>query len=128
MEDNAIPSKQLVLQRVRNRIIEYFELAADPQAQAQFGPNTIINYWQDWQDLLYASRLPEPVFSASEHSAMQAFDLAWHTAADTTSNPMPSIVELRGNPIWQLLTSSAASALAVFAVRGRLPEDHEAVT
>ena len=128
MEDNAIPSKQLVLQRVRNRIIEYFELAGDPQAQAKFGPNMVVSYWEDWQSLLYASRLPAPVFSAPELSAMQAFDLSWHAVANITSNPMPPIALLRGNPIWQLFTSSAANALAVFAIRGRFSEDREAVT
>ena len=128
MNSDESPSKQLILQRVRNRIIEYFEFASDAEAQAKFGPDSVINYWEDWQNSSLDTAYPNPVFTVSERDAMSAFDSSWRLTADSTSNPMPPISVLRDTRVWQRLTTSAIIALSVFLLRGRFPEDHEVTT
>jgi hypothetical protein len=128
MSENSNPSKKLILQRVRNRIIEYFELASDFGAQEQFGANYIINDWESWQDSALDTVYPDPIFTIAERNAMAAFDLTWHLAVSVTNADMPSVSELRTKLYWQELTASAASAFSVFMQRDKLPEDHEVTT
>ena len=128
MNDNSNPSEQLILQRVRNRIIEYFDLVSDAEAREQFGANYIINDWESWQDSELESVYPDPIFTVAERNAMAAFDLTWQLAVRVTSGDMPSISSLRTTSYWQELTASASSAFSLFMQRGKLPEDREVTT
>jgi hypothetical protein len=106
--------------------MEYFDLAADPAAHAQFGPDYVINFWQDWQSQSLSEAYPDPVFTAQERAAMADFELAWQAAAESTSNPMPDLATLSTMPVWQHFVASAQAALAIFQIRGRLPEEEAA--
>lgn len=133
MSDQEI-SQQLLQQRIRNRIIEYLEVAASADEQRDYErrvpmaqvPNEMINQWEDWvngDDLDWYS---PPVFSEDERQALRNFQSIWLTVANETPDPMPHSIELLlGTPIWARLMDGAQTALATFEMRGRFDEDAE---
>jgi anaerobic glycerol-3-phosphate dehydrogenase len=134
MADDA-PSRRVVEQRVRNRIIEYLDLAASYAKQADYAaaappfvnvPSEVINQWQDWVPLdPRTDPNPMHVLSAHEIRTMCDFHATWEVVADAVPNdhaPLSTVQEL---PEWDLLRRAATQARAVFAVRGAMPEDHE---
>jgi hypothetical protein len=127
-------SPQLVLQRVRNRVIEYLEFASSFEAQREYQavapvhvPHEVINQWQDWVQPGWEATFTEPVFSQPERDALVAFSQAWAQVVSTTPNPLTDLESLSQTPEWESLRSAAADALAVFAVRGTLSEQQEIV-
>ena len=128
------PSRLLVEQRIRNRIIEYFELASSFEAQQQLErgsiahvPHEVINIWEDWNPVdqsVWPGRLAHP-YSEDEIAAMQRFNQEWEWVCSNTPDPMPSLAETQALPAWRRLREAAAAALAVFSVRGRFSEDVE---
>lgn len=128
------PSQLLVEQRIRNRIIEYLELASSFEAQRDYERNTIafvphemIELWADWNPVdqsRWPGRLTAP-YSPDEVDAMVAFHKEWEWVIAHTPNPMPNLAEAQQLPAWDRLRRAAAEALEVFEHRGRLPEDQE---
>lgn len=126
------PSPRLVSQRVRNRIIEYLELASSTEAQAEYQRNArqmsvaneVFNQWEDWvygdPDSIAWDR---EVFTSDELEAMKSFHIAWASAAKATPADLPPLRELQQSSVWVQLCSSAALALEVFERRGKLPDD-----
>jgi hypothetical protein len=123
-QDN--PSPQVVLQRVRNRIIEVLDVLASLEEQQRFisGPNELINQWEDW---VHGSldAYSAPVFSREEQGALRAFHTIWNAVADSTPNPLPNWDQTQRLPGWEVLRVEAERTLAVFMKRGRLSEDVE---
>ncbi|CAB5721081.1 Uncharacterised protein [Delftia tsuruhatensis] len=77
----------VALQRTRNRIIEYLELASSFDAQTKYQasvpgvrvPNELLNQWEDWANgdwLQY-----EPAFTPDEIGAMGCFQRYGRTSA-----------------------------------------------
>jgi hypothetical protein len=130
--DEFEPSSQLVLQRVRNRMIEYFELTADEGAQAEYQArapisvaNELINQWDDWfHEPL--SAFAEPVFSSAERNALVEFNRTRNEVAGATRAQLPALETFQASAAWMQLQRAASNALGIFSVRGRLPE-HESV-
>jgi hypothetical protein len=125
---------QLVLQRIRNQIIENLGALASFDEQRQYGqrvpicfvPYELIN---DWADLMNSPRPPhftEPVFSSQERDAIEQFYPHWRDAVDALPEDYPALEELLNAPYWVRLGDAARHALAVFLIRGRLPDDAEA--
>ncbi len=133
MTDASNPSAMLILQRIRNRITEYFELASSYQEQRAydaagsiaFVPNEIINQWEYWVNENWRGCCVTPVFSAEEQAAVADFDAVWNAVADETPNPLPPLECVIGTEPWERLRIAATGALCVFRVRGKLSEDHE---
>lgn len=126
------PTRQLLLQRIRNRIIEYLELASSFEAQREYQqvapvhvPNEVINQWEDWVQAPRVPAFAEPVFSRPEQEAVAAFYGVWQQVAADTPDPLPPLETLQATAEWQRLRSAAVVALAVFAARGRLSEEEE---
>ncbi|MFY2763694.1 hypothetical protein [Arenimonas sp. MALMAid1274] len=109
-------------QRIRNRVIDCLEIAADESKQDAFGPDGVVNLWEDWRG---AALGPPPISSLTpdELAAVYAFDAMWVALAEGTSNPMPALAELRQIPLWQSFVAAARCALAELSQVGRLPED-----
>jgi len=118
----------VVFQRIRNRIIEYWELASSFDAQIAYQaavpgvrvPNEVLNQREDsaggdW--LQY-----EPVFTSDEIGAMRRFQGVWEDVCDTTPSDLPSLDELILTPSWRQLATGAEQALAVFTRSGPRPE------
>ena len=128
------PSTRLVEQRIRNRIIEYLELAASFEAQREYDrdriayvPHEVIEQWADWNPVdqsRWPGRLSEP-YSPEEVEAMNGFHAEWEWVIEHTPNPLPELTELQQLPAWERLRDAARLTLLVFQVRGRLPEDEE---
>jgi len=123
------PTKQVVLQRIRNRIIECLELTASFEAQRDYQasvpvsvPNEVINQWEDW----YPGddrALSEPVFTAEERAALDAFHRVWTDTAASAPDPLPPLDEAQQLPEWTRLRDAAHTAAAVLMRRGRLSEE-----
>jgi hypothetical protein len=131
-EQRVEPTRQVVLQRIRNRIIEYLELASSFDGQREYQsrahvpvPQEIINQWEDWVRGPSDPAFAEPVFSAAERDAVARFHKIWDEIASSTPDPMPSLDALFVTAAWQQLRDAALDALRVFRIRGRLPEDKE---
>ena len=133
--DESQPSKRVADQRVRNRIIEYFELAASYDAQLAYEKNVpiahvpyeVINQWEDWAPAGPMKVVNDPgVFSAVELQEMKDFQLVWESTAAAVPDDYPSLSEVQASPSWDHLRQQAKRALRVFEIRGKLPEDREA--
>lgn len=128
------PSDQVIEQRVRNRLIEYFELASSFAAQHEYQqavpivhvPYEVIEQWQDWVPHLDLVLSTSKVYSADEVEALRRFQAVCDATADAIGYDYPSLAAVQELRAWQELRREAESALAVFARRGTLPEDREA--
>lgn len=132
MQDDDSPTRQIVPQRIRNRIIEYLEVASSYDLQPQYQaaapvsvPSEMIEQWADW---VYDPRSPDygpPVFSEEEHEAILTYHLVWDDVAEKTPNPLPILEETLRLSARIELRDAALQTLGVFMRRGRLPEDRE---
>ena len=127
------PSERVVEQRVRNRIIEYLELAASYEDQRDYEaavpiahvPYEVINQWEDNLPHGPTAIIEPTVYSAQELDALKQFDRVWRAAADEVPDDYPTLEQVQSMDAWKRLRSEAAKALAVFARRGKLSEEHE---
>jgi hypothetical protein len=132
--DDPRPSRRLVDQRIRNRIIEYFELAESYDAQLAYEkqvpfvyvPFELIEQWRDWVPEAPRSMDGDPgVFSAAELQAIEDFRAVWTAAAAAVGTDYPALRDVQSLPEWNQLRHHAEEASRVFRARGRLPEDRE---
>ena len=120
----------ITIQRIRNRIIDYLELASSFDEQSAYQaavpyvnvPNEVINQWEDWVSPDWSNYITAPVFSPDEIIAIGQFYDVWGAVAASPSS-LPTLQILFDTGEWQRLASAAAESLAVLHVRGRLPED-----
>lgn len=126
----SVPEQPVGLRRVRNRIIEYLELASSFAAQRQLqeaapamsAADEVLNQWEDWVTPDWKQQFVEPVFSAEERNAIAQFAAVWRGIADGAPHPLPPLEVLFATPNWQALQRAAAALLAVFLLRGRSDE------
>ncbi|MFC0350474.1 hypothetical protein [Undibacterium danionis] len=122
---------RVLLQRVRNRLIEYLEVAASFEAQQAFlaqspdldVPNEIIQQWSDWVSPNWRFELIMPVFSEDELLAIQQFQTIWQALAEDLVQPLPTLSILQQSPLWEKLRLCAEHTLHIFMIRGRLSEE-----
>jgi hypothetical protein len=128
------PSRRVIEQRVRNRIIEYLELASSFEAQQEYErdvpiepvPYEVINQWEDWVHTdPREDRDLSDIYDEAEVQAMCQFQVAWDDAASAVPNNYPSLSEVQALPESDRLRESAGFALSVFTRRGKMSEDHE---
>jgi hypothetical protein len=129
------PSEQVVLQRIRNRVIEDLEKAASYTEQRRYQDGVpLINVvteivcmwandhvsegWQSWFRF--------PVFTPEEIEAVARFDAVLHAVADSLPTATPQLSDLIRTEPWERLRLAAAESLAVFQLRGRLSEETDA--
>jgi hypothetical protein len=128
------PSDQVIEQHVHNRLIEYFELTSSFEAQREYEraapiahvPYEVIEQWQDWVPHLDLVLATSTVYSADECEALRQFQTVWDATVNAIGDDYPPLALVQDQPAWQELRREAESSLAVFARRGRLPEDREA--
>jgi hypothetical protein len=123
-------SEIVVLQRIRNRIIEYLEAAAVPDnwSAAFSTPVELIEQWEDWAQAAWLSHFRPPVFTTEEVEAMRRFGVAWDRAANALVGGHARIDELFPLEEWRNLAAAARMTLQVFVVRGRFSEDEESTS
>jgi hypothetical protein len=122
------PSERVVLQRIRNRIIEYLATTASVERQRDDGvpPVETINQWEDWVQPAWLPGYDPPTFSSAELDAIRKYHGVWDEVADSLPDDAVSIDDVAGSAYWQALCDAAREALATFEHRGKLPEDCEA--
>jgi hypothetical protein len=128
------PSERVIEQRIRNRVIEYLDLARSYDAQRDYEqrvpianvPYEVINMWEDnfpRDPREHANVLD--VFSSDEIAAIRRFHEVWNAAAGAVPENFPSLTEVQALPEWDHLRRAAESASEVFGRRGPMPEDCE---
>jgi hypothetical protein len=125
---------RLVLQRIRNRIIEILDTMASFDEQRTYAqrvpicyvPYELINGWEDFVASPRPPHFTEPVFSSAECDAIEHFYPHWREAADALPEGFPPLEDVLNSRYWMRLRDAARQALAAFLIRGRLPEDAEA--
>ena len=132
--EHGKPSVRLVEQRIRNRVIEYLEVAASFEEQQQYEcnvpiayvPREVINMWGDNFPSGLERDLPRfRVFLAGEVAALRTFEPVWDAANRAMPDGFPTLATVQALPAWAVLRDAALAALAVFEQRGRLPEEEE---
>lgn len=132
---NNRPSERVLLQRVRNQLIDYLEIAASFQAQQDFqaqAPEThvateVLEQWADWVSPNWQEELKAPTFSEQERAAITQFQSIWLEAHTNLVRPLPVLEYIQLAPAWQQLRIAAEACLQVFMVRGKLSDFEEAV-
>ncbi len=127
-----VVSQQIVEQRVRNRMIEYWDWVSDPAAQRDYQarvPNVsvsseAINQWQDWQPFQSPQgQYKPPVYTMEEAQTISRFHSVWNEVAENVPNPMPPLEELADHPQWTRLMEEAGVAYQLFMKRGKFDEN-----
>ena len=120
-------SNIVMLQRIRNRIIEYLGAVSSYEKQGEMGPTAIICRWEDWVVESWNEDYVDPVFSKEEQDAIGKYNATWEQVADLTPDPPPALEELVNTEAWKRLHDEAEKSLAVFHKRGKLSEEHEGI-
>jgi hypothetical protein len=128
------PTARVVEQRIRNRVIEYLDLAASFDEQRKYAqqvpsvnvPNEVINMWEDNfpRDPRSDSNVLA-LYSSHEVGAIRRFHQVCEAVAEQVPDDWPTLEEAQGMSEWGRLREEAAAARQVFARRGRMPEDLE---
>ncbi len=121
---------QVLLQRIRNRMIESLEVSADFEQQWEYQrsvpwvnvPTEIIECWSDCYHGHDPTWLSSPVFTADEVAAVTKFDHQWRETVNQTPRNIPNLSDVQQLETWKQLRAAAQLALAVLAKRGRLSE------
>ncbi|WP_444901374.1 hypothetical protein ACJJIG_17665 [Microbulbifer sp. SSSA007] len=111
---NDSPSEKVILQRIRNRIIEVLELFSDEKVYDMAISN--LEFWADWVGSHSISNFGPPVFSPEEVEEIRKIDAAWEHV-DLNSG-------IRSEQ-WAALSQSSRRALTVFMQRGKMSEKVE---
>lgn len=117
-------SDKILLQRLRNRVMECLEMLSDGVSVDQIGTDEVINSWYDQVDEERLSFFREAVFTDQELNALmkvmevmeanfEAVPSTWNQRDVTFSEP------------WSKIVLAANQALLVFEKRGRFDEDQE---
>ncbi|WP_106744949.1 hypothetical protein [Yoonia maritima] len=116
-------SRQLLYQRLRNRVIELLEMYSSLENIASFGAYEMINKVDDWLPLDY-EKAPK-VFTETEKEVIAEFIGLVSSASDATHNDTSNLEWLKASVEWNRLFEFAQKALTVFSERGRFSEKVE---
>ncbi len=123
------PSKRIVEQRIRNRIIEVLDrIVSFGEASGLTDLNELLNEWEDWVGIEHPIRREdsaEPVYTSAECDAVSAVDRAWERFCDATPQTITDAGAATRLPEWDSLVTAATIAASVLNQRGRMSEEHE---
>ena len=134
MENKPI-SEILLEQRVRNNIIEHFELASSEEKLIEYqnnvpiavAPNELIAGWYDefWISEYNKGGYNYPVFTEEERKTL----LTYNTLMDEINKEIPNdiwdINDVFKLPFWKKLKNESEIALSIFMKRGLFSDDIE---
>ena len=128
------PSERLVEQRVRNRIIEYLELAASFEEQREYERNVPIAHVpceviHQWGDQVWIGPRQNPynldVYDRAEVEALARYQAVLETVTAAVPDNYPELSDVQAMPEWERLRVSAEETLGILMRRGKSPEDRE---
>jgi hypothetical protein len=127
-------SDRLIEQRVRNRIIEYLELAASFEDQRRYEqdvpvahvPYEVINQWGD-QVWTAPSENPHnsDIYDTAEVDALCRYQEVLEAVTSAVPDDHPTLSDVQAMTEWKLLRDAAERTLGVLMRRGKFPEDRE---
>jgi hypothetical protein len=118
------PSKAVVLQRVRNRVIEYLQMLCSYMVDPPpWNLNETLNQWQDWTD--GPDKFPVPPYTENERGLLDDVQIAWDRFCDVTPKVITDPEAEKRRPEWAALQSTAEKALGELVRRGRMSESDE---
>jgi hypothetical protein len=122
-----IVSPRLVLQRIRNRVFEYFQCVVEYRDDpGVWDLNELINSWEtNVEDPFSPSEFEPPAFAPAEVAAMATTHQAWLAFSDRTPTKIKDEAAAFAIPEWDALVAACVEAIKVFERRGKLPEDKE---
>lgn len=123
----------VLMQRVRNRIIEVLELtssfdqqlAYEKAVKIAYVPDEVIAQWGDWVNAQSLKDITYPVFSADEVAAINLFNDASNEIIRDIPKTTPDLDTLQRSEPWLQLRQAALACLDVMNRRGRFPEDDQ---
>jgi hypothetical protein len=118
-------SRQLLYQRLRNRVIELLDMYSSFDHIATLGAYEMIDMVDDWLPLNY-EEAPK-VFSEKEKVAIAKFMELAAGAADATKEDTWDTAWFKNSEEWVSVSEFAQQALVVFSVRGQFSEESEEV-
>jgi hypothetical protein len=128
-------SQTVVDQRVRNRIIEYFELVSDKNKLLEYQNNVdfvnvlseLVNQWEDWFSIDgYKNGWYDiPIYTKEERKALLSYHCLWSTVVHEMPNNIQTINHFLCSDWWLKIQKKAKSCLIIFMDRGFLDEDRE---
>jgi len=116
-------SRQLLFQRVRNRVIETLEMVSCLEGVAKYGAFWIINT----TDFSVSAEFDDcpGVFNEMERRAVERLRGLLGQVSIATPDDFFDIARFKASSEWVALESYAGEALQVFMRRGRFSEDVE---
>jgi hypothetical protein len=118
------PSQCLIEQRIRNRILEYFDLVSSYENDPPFDMNELINFWEDWVSQPFENNeFAEPVYSKQELLVLKEFNDKWRTLCDFAPKTITDKEHVLASDSWKDFVRHAKHSLETFSTRGILPED-----
>ena len=118
-------SRQLLYQRLRNRLIELLDMYSSLGDIATLGAYEMIELVGDLLPLDY-DEAPK-VFSEKEKEAISKFAELAEKASDATKEDTWSVDWFKTSEEWVSVSNFAKQALVIFSERGRFSEEHEEV-
>ncbi|WP_299985836.1 hypothetical protein [uncultured Ruegeria sp.] len=118
-------SRQLLYQRLRNRLIELLDMYSSLDDIASLGAYEMIELVGDLLPLDY-DEAPK-VFSEREKEAISKFAELAENAADATEEDTWSVDWFKSSKEWVSVSEFAKQALVIFSERGRFSEEYEKV-
>jgi len=128
-------SNIILEQRVRNNIIEYFELYSNEKKLIKFQndvpiavvPNELISSWHDdfWLSAYDKGSYSFPVFSEEERKTLLVYNNLIDEIYGEIPNDICDINDVFKLPFWSKLKREAEIALSIFMKRGLFSDDIE---
>lgn len=118
------PSDKLIEQRVRNRLIESFDVFADEAAVDVLGTDGIIEIWYDYVDNDWIQLSNQPVYTEEELASIHRF----HELLESVYKKLPStfnISDLVSCKEWAELSALAQESHDIFMKNGLSDEEKE---
>lgn len=130
---NKDVSKIVVSQRIRNRIIEYFDLASSKERLFEYQDNVkfvnilneLANQWEDWFSFEGYKKgwYVEPIYTKEESAALLSYHKLWDIVFDELPAEIQTIEQFVNSSWWPRVQGKAESGLAIFMKRGYFNEE-----
>jgi hypothetical protein len=130
---NKEVSEIVVSQRIRNRIMEYFELASSKEGLLEYQDkiksvnilSELANQWEDWFSIegFKKSQYVEPIYTKEECNALLLYHETWNKVFDEIPTEIETIEQFVNSSWWSIVQGKAKSGLAVFMKRGYFNEE-----
>ena len=124
----AGPSKLVIQQRIRNRVIECLEMLSEYEADPPaFDLNEVLNQWEDWvvPTRGLEEAFPTPPYSMAERQSLGAVRVEWEVLCSATPQIIRDEAEVMALPEWSKLMDATNAALIILRRRGEMSEHQE---